>query len=99
MFSGKIGIVCRVPSFIYFCVMNLFRIVVELFGLYLLYKLIFDVIIPFAGAYRKAKKQFGEMRDRGQNRDMNPENSRQNSSNSGRKDPPVGDYIDFEEIK
>lgn len=87
------------PGLGYFCMMNLFRIVIELFGLYLLYKLIFDVIIPFAGAYRKAKKQFGEMRDAGRQPEAEVRPGKQDAGNTRRKEPPVGDYIDFEEIK
>lgn len=79
--------------------MNLFRIVIELFGLYLLYKVIFDIIIPFAGAYRKAKKQFGDMRDAGRRPEPEDRQEHQSRGDSRRKEPPVGDYIDFEEIK
>jgi hypothetical protein len=86
------------PALGYFCSMNLFRIVVELFGLYLLYKLIFDVVIPFVGAYRQAKKQVGAMRDaahQSHTETQQPPHREQAS----KKEPPVGEYIDFEEIK
>ena len=96
---GKIDGVFCMPGLDYFCVMNLFRIVIELFGLYLLYKVIFDVIIPFAGAYRKAKKQFGEMRDANRRPEPEVRTESKSGGDSRRKEPPVGDYIDFEEIK
>ena len=41
--------------------MNILRIAGEIFLLYLLYKLIFDFIIPIYLTSKKVKKQFGEM--------------------------------------
>jgi len=41
--------------------MNILRLAFELFMLYLLYKLIFDFIIPIATTTKKVKKQFVDM--------------------------------------
>ena len=41
--------------------MNIIRLASELFLLYILYKLIFDFIIPIYVASKKVKNQFGEM--------------------------------------
>ena len=69
--------------------MNLIRIVIELFVLYLLYKLIFDLILPLTRTTKEVKKQFNEMNSRMQE----PPPSR--NSNPA----PKEDYIDFEEVK
>jgi hypothetical protein len=83
--------------------MNLFRIVFELFALYLLYKLIFDFVIPVAKTTKQVKKQFNEMSSRMQE-NMNQQQQTNNSfskntspvTSSGKKND---DYIEFEEIK
>lgn len=85
--------------------MNLFRIAFELFVLYLLYKLIFDFIIPIAKTTSKVKKQFSEMNAQMQEKMKQQTAASQNapkapvsnttSANKGKKD----DYIEFEEIK
>lgn len=74
--------------------MNLIRIAIELFVLYLLYKLVFDLIIPMTRTTKEVKKQFHEMNSRMQDSQVqNPPPPR--SSHSRSKD----DYIDFEEVK
>lgn len=82
--------------------MNLFRIVFELFALYLLYKLIFDFIIPVARTTKQVKKQFNEMNSRMQEnlhqqqaKDSNLTKNTTSATASGKRD----DYIEFEEIK
>ena len=81
--------------------MNILRLAGELFLLYILYKLIFDFIIPIYQTTRKVKKQFGEMHNKMQEQ-MNTFNQQQNTSS---RTTPAGeqakkeDYIDFEEIK
>lgn len=77
--------------------MNIFRFAAELFLIYLLYKLVFEFIIPIYQSTKKIKRQFGEMQSKMQN-DMN--------SYQGQKpaqpEPSVkkeGDYIEFEEVK
>lgn len=85
--------------------MNLFRLAFELFVLYLLYKLIFDFIIPVAKTTSKVKKQFSEMNAQMQEKMKQQTAASQNAPNApvsntttpskGKKD----DYIEFEEIK
>ncbi len=72
--------------------MNLIRIAIELFVLYLLYKLVFDLILPLARTTKQVKKQFNEMNSRMQD---NPSQPAPRSSNAA----PKEDYIDFEEVK
>ena len=79
--------------------MNIFRLVLELFALYLLYKLVFDFIIPVAQTTKQVKKQFGEMQSR-----MNTQAEQFNQQNTAQSKPAASkqkadDYIDFEEVK
>ena len=76
--------------------MNIFRVVAELFLFYLLYKLIFDFIIPIYQSTKKIKKQFGEMQDKMQNDINNYQSQKPRQAEPLKKE---GDYIDFEEIK
>ncbi len=81
--------------------MSIFRLAFELFILYLLYKLVFDLIIPVAKTTRQVKKQFVDINEQMKEK-MN--NFQQAKTNVPSKQPsqPVSkkdDYIDFEEIK
>ncbi len=80
--------------------MNIFRIAAELFLIYLLYKFIFDFIIPVYESSKKIKKQFGEMQEKMQN-NMNQYQNQQKPAPSQPSKPvqKEGDYIDFEEVK
>ena len=71
--------------------MNIFRLLLELFFLYLLYKVIFDFIIPVYRATRQMKDKIRETR---QNMDHEHPLKKEPS-----KKVPEGDYIDYEEIK
>jgi len=78
--------------------MKFFETAAELFLFYLLYKFIFDFIIPIYESSKKIKKQFGEMQEKMHN-DMknypNPQRPTQPEPASKKED----DYIDFEEVK
>lgn len=82
--------------------MNIFRLAFELFVLYLLYKLVFELIIPVAKTTKQVKKQFGDM-----SAQMQEKMNQQQQANAGYKatktpTTPVNkndDYIDFEEVK
>ncbi len=91
------------PIDLYICSMNFFRIAFELFALYILYKLVFDFIIPVAKTTKQVKKQFTDMSQQMQEK-MNSQQGSQQQTNytntssaasTGKND----DYIDFEEIK
>ena len=76
--------------------MNILRIAGELFLLYLLYKLIFNFIIPVYQSSLRIKKQFGEMQDKmHEQMNKNQQTPSKNDSQSKIKE----DYIDYEEIK
>ncbi len=76
----------------------IFETIAELFLLYLLYKLIFDFIVPIYESSKKIKKQFGDMQDKMHN-DINNYPSHQNPSKTEPASKKEGDYIDFEEVK
>lgn len=71
----------------------------ELFVLYLVYKLIFDFIIPMYTATKQASQKMSEMQNK-----MNDHFSRQQQQpGAGTTEKPAKpareDYIDFEEVK
>jgi hypothetical protein len=78
--------------------MNIFRIAAELFLIYILYKLIFEFIIPIYHSTKKIKKQFGEMHAKMQ-QDMNAYDSRKPAAEPETRVKKEGDYIEFEEVK
>jgi hypothetical protein len=82
--------------------MNIFRIAFELFALYLLYKLVFDFIIPVARTTKQVKKQFNEMNSHMQEQ-MNKQYQQQDNYASAQPGTAPktrnDDYIEFEEIK
>lgn len=84
----------------YFYAMNILRLIGELLLIYILYKLIFDFIIPLYQTTKRVKKQVREMNAKMQEQ-MNAHNKQQTSA------PPTNpketvkkeDYIEYEEIK
>lgn len=78
--------------------MNIFRIAAELFLIYILYKFIFEFIIPVYNSTQKIRKQFGEMQTKMQ-QDMNAANTKNVTPQQEPKVKREGDYIEFEEIK
>jgi len=78
----------------------IFRILFYAFLVYLLYKLIFDFIIPVYKTTRQVKKEFREMHGRMQEHMQQQQHSQQSQrpkSETPKTKP--GDYIDFEELK
>ena len=78
--------------------MNIFRIAAELFLIYILYKLIFEFIIPIYQSTKKIRQQFGDMHAKMQQNMKTYDNSR----SAAQPEPKVkreGDYIEFEEVK
>lgn len=78
--------------------MNIFRTAAELFLIYILYKFIFEFIIPVYNSTQKIRKQFGEMQSKMQ-QDMNAANTKNAAPQQAPKVKREGDYIEFEEIK
>jgi Sec-independent protein translocase protein TatA len=78
----------------------IFRILLYAFLAYVLYKIIFELVIPVYKATRQFKKGFREMHNR--MGDYMKDQQEQSSSENNTKPSPqksADDYIDFEEIK
>ena len=77
------------------------RVVLIGLAIYLLYKLIFDLIIPIYRTTHQVRQQFNDIKAKmEQQNSENFQNSQNNKSDT--QTPPkekVGEYIDFEEIK
>ena len=82
--------------------MSIFRLAFELFILYLLYKLVFELIIPVVKTTKQVKKQFGNMNAKMQEKmDQHQQNSTYTTKDHSSAQPKTKneDYIDFEEVK
>jgi predicted Holliday junction resolvase-like endonuclease len=78
-----------------------FRIILYAFLIYVLYKLIFDLIIPVYTTTKKVKKQFREMHNKMQE-EMTRQQQQTAQAQEATKVAPEkssADYIDFEEVK
>lgn len=78
--------------------MKFIETALEIFLLYLLYKFIFDFIIPVYQSSKKIKQQFGEMQDKMQS-DLKNYQSHQTPAQPKPAPKKDEDYIDFEEVK
>jgi sortase (surface protein transpeptidase) len=80
--------------------MGLIRVIFELFVLYLLYKLIFDFIIPVYQTSKQVKQKVGEMQNQ-MNEHMKQQQPGSFSPDDKQDAPKPGkeDYIEFEEVK
>ena len=75
--------------------MNILRLLFELFILYLLYKLIFNFIIPVYKTTRVMKQKMSKMHE-----DIQRNANTQDAAFTTEKSKDIGgDYIDYEEIK
>ena len=79
--------------------MSILRILFELFVLYLVYKLIFDFIIPIYQTTRQVKQKVGEMQSQMNEQMKNRQAGNHSSPKESRPQPAKEDYIEFEEVK
>lgn len=82
--------------------MNIFKLAFELFIIYLVYKLIFDFIIPVYNTTKHMKQKMNEMHQQMQDRqEMQDQSfSKQNARQAEPSKKSISDdYIEFEEIK
>jgi lipopolysaccharide export LptBFGC system permease protein LptF len=63
--------------------------------IYLVYKIIFDFIVPVSNAGRQMKQQFKNVNEHFNKQQQNA----QQNNNQPKSKKVVGDYIDFEEVK
>lgn len=78
--------------------MNIFKVLFELFILYILYKVIFDFIIPLYRTTKQVKQKVADMQSK-MNAQQNESQTPKNTSASNYTKPNKSDYIDFEEVK
>lgn len=78
--------------------MGLIRVIFELLVLYLLYKLIFDFIIPVYRTTKQVKQKVGEMQSQ-MNEHMKQQNNQNTTAKEHQPKPAKEDYIEFEEVK
>lgn len=80
--------------------MNIIRIIFELLVLYLLYKLIFDFIIPVYKTTKQVSRKMGEMQSKMNDNIKNQQaNTQASAPNEKAARPAREDYIEFEEVK
>ena len=68
---------------------------------YLLFRLVFDFIIPIYRTTKKVKRTFREMNERmnGQQTSQSAQQAKTNTTEPVDKKTKLGEYIDFEEVK
>ncbi len=81
--------------------MNIIRLLFELFVIYLVYKLIFDFIIPIYRTTKQVRSKMDEMNQRmaDQRNSVNNPQFQQKERETSAYKPASEDYIDYEEIK
>ncbi len=77
----------------------MFKLLVELFLFYLLYKFIFELVIPIFRTTREVKKKMNEFQQNMHKTAENNRTSNENTAKSTTSKPKSDDYIDFEEVK
>ena len=81
--------------------MNILRLLFELFVIYILYKFIFEFIIPVYNTTKQVKQKMNEMHQQMQQNQGGPINDpfTKTQPSEAPKKPVHEDYIDYEEIK
>ena len=83
--------------------MNIPKLLLELFLFYLLYKLVFDFIIPVYNASKRMKEQVNQMQQKmREHQNHQPVQDETFVNNRAKTAPGKGsakDYIEFEEVK
>lgn len=82
--------------------MNILRLAFELFVIYIVYKFVFDFIIPVYKTTRQMQQKMNDMQQRmQQNQQQQAQNRNHNSGQPAATptQPMQGDYIDYEEVK
>lgn len=72
------------------------KLILELFVLYIIYKFVFELVLPVYHTTKRIKKKMNEMNDH-----LETQQKKQNFSatNPEKKSDSGHDYIDYEEIK
>jgi len=77
----------------------MFRVLLYIFLIYLAYQFIFKFIIPVYKTTQQVKKSFRKMHDNMNDFANGQQASSQKGQSSNAPKEPVGEYIDFEDIK
>ena len=77
--------------------MNILRLLFELFVIYILYKFIFEFIIPVYNTTKQVKQKMNQMQQK-QDSPVNDPYTKTHASEAHKK-PSHEDYLDYEEIK
>lgn len=83
----------------YFCCMNLLSLAFKIFLIYVLYKLVFDLIIPLYKSTKRIRRQFTEMQQKMQNEGNRQAAPQFKPTTSESESAKEGEYIEFEEVK
>ena len=79
--------------------MNLLSLAFKIFLIYVLYKLVFDLIIPLYKSTKRIRRQFTEMQQKMQNEANRQAAPRFNPTPGEPESAKEGEYIEFEEVK
>lgn len=77
--------------------MQLIRLIAELFVIYILYKLVFEFILPLYSASKQMNRKMQEFQQKSQSKQSGEPRHEEEQRTETR--PVSNDYIDFEEIK
>ena len=77
--------------------MSMFKLLLQILALYMLYKLIFNFIIPVYRTTRQMKAKMQDMQEHIQKQQQQQATSQ--AKEPSRKSVPADDYIEFEEVK
>lgn len=79
--------------------MNIFKLLFQLFLLYMLYKLVFDFIIPVYRASKKMQQDVNQMQQKMREQQQRPVKEETLVSRTSPSTDKSEDYIEFEEVK
>lgn len=82
--------------------MSIFKILFELFLLYLAYKLIFEFIIPVYKTTKQMKQKMADLHEKMENQQRQNAAAASHPGTTAQKTQSksvAGDYIDYEEVK
>ena len=79
--------------------MGIIRVIFELFVLYLLYKLIFDFIIPVYKTSKQVSQKMSDMQSRMDEQIKKQQSGTHSAPVEKTVKPAKEDYIEFEEVK
>ena len=79
--------------------MNIFKLLFELFLLYMAYKLIFEFIIPLYKTTKDVKQKVADMQQKMAEQQRQAQSAQAHKTAPKKETSIGGDYIDYEEVK